>query len=266
MLELLRPLSRGHGATEQHSVEETLALLPAAERNVAKMLARVGPYVDIRSGERVLDVGAAQGLTVIALERAGYEAHGVEPFRDAISVGRRLADLAGAHFSLVPGTAESLPFADGSFALVYCNSVLEHVDDPAHALREALRVLRRGGAYLFLTTSATCPIQREIALMPGFPWYPDRARRAIMAWATEHEPWMVGGTTRPAYHWFHHGEMRQMLYEAGFTRVIDRWEAHVGSKEHVGWRAPMVEMVARNAALRLAGNVLVPDMSFIAIK
>jgi SAM-dependent methyltransferase len=49
------------------------------------------------------------------------------------------------------GTAESLPVEDGSFDLVICTQVLEHVDDPTQAVREMHRVTAPGGRVLAST-------------------------------------------------------------------------------------------------------------------
>lgn len=58
-----------------------------------------------------------------------------------------------AHADLV-GSAESIPAADGSFDVVLCVQVLEHVDDPARAIRELHRVTRPGGRVLLSTHGA----------------------------------------------------------------------------------------------------------------
>jgi len=44
--------------------------------------------------------------------------------------------------------AECFPFADGAFEVVWCSEVLEHLFDPAYALREMHRCLRAGGRLL----------------------------------------------------------------------------------------------------------------------
>ena len=48
----------------------------------------------------------------------------------------------------VVGDVTALPFPDGSFDLVICSHVLEHVQDDAAALGELYRVLRPGGSAL----------------------------------------------------------------------------------------------------------------------
>jgi SAM-dependent methyltransferase len=52
------------------------------------------------------------------------------------------------HADLV-GTVYDVPAEDGSFDTVLCTSVLEHVEEPGEALREARRLLRPGGVAVY---------------------------------------------------------------------------------------------------------------------
>ena len=47
------------------------------------------------------------------------------------------------------GTATSIPVEDESFDTVLCTSVLEHVEEPSSAIKEANRVLKRGSYAIF---------------------------------------------------------------------------------------------------------------------
>lgn len=48
--------------------------------------------------------------------------------------------LADIHFDV-----QNIPLADGSFDVIICNHILEHVKDDAKALRELFRVMKRNG-------------------------------------------------------------------------------------------------------------------------
>ncbi len=45
----------------------------------------------------------------------------------------------------VIGKSETLSFPDGTFDVVVCNNVLDHVEDVSRSMRELCRVVRRGG-------------------------------------------------------------------------------------------------------------------------
>jgi SAM-dependent methyltransferase len=203
-------------------------------------------------------------VTLTALAKRGFQAVGVEPWAPAIEVSDQLAHACGVQLDIRPGVAESLPFEDESVDFVNAYSVLEHVDDPDLALREAFRVLRRPGAFLFSTVSAISPFQAEIASFPLFPWYPPPLQRRIMNWATEKRPALVGNTTRPAIHWFKHRDVRRSLHDAGFAEVVDRWQLRRGERD--GALGRVIDLAGSNRAVRLAGDVAASGMEYLAVK
>lgn len=79
--------------------------------------------------KNVLDIGAGDGLITHLLGAKGieYEAEGV-----------RLAQEKGA--DVVQGDAYNLAFEDNSFDAVIMIDVIEHLEDPIKALKEARRV------------------------------------------------------------------------------------------------------------------------------
>jgi SAM-dependent methyltransferase len=104
------------------------------------------------SERRVLDAGCAFGFGTARLARS-REVVGLELSADYLAEARRrYPDL-----TLVRGDVQALPFADGSFDAVVLLDVLEHLPDPAAALREARRVVRPGGA-LVLSVPAAGPL------------------------------------------------------------------------------------------------------------
>ena len=70
--------------------------------------------------------------------------------------------------SLVPGFAESLPFADDSFDVVMSTDVIHHIGDRDAYFRESVRVLRPAGQLVTVTDSHD-DIRRRRPLSSHFP-------------------------------------------------------------------------------------------------
>jgi SAM-dependent methyltransferase len=97
---------------------------------------------------RILEVGCGTGGLLAAAAQAGLAVVGVDvASRWLVAARRRLADL-GLSVPLLAASADRLPWPDGHFDTIVADSVLEHLDDPAGALREWSRVLRPGGHLL----------------------------------------------------------------------------------------------------------------------
>ncbi len=98
------------------------------------------------SGGRFLDVGAGTGATGAWLaEHGSLVASDFMPL--ALELNRERHEVPGQTLDFVAADATKLPFADGSFDLCLCVTVLCHqsIVDPAEAVRELARVVRPGG-------------------------------------------------------------------------------------------------------------------------
>jgi len=99
-------------------------------------------------GSRSLDAGCGAGARdVYTLWREGWDAYGVDAVAESIQVARELHPEIADRVN-VADLREPLPFEDGSFDLVLCNAVLQHI--PRHevfsvTLPELVRVLRSSG-------------------------------------------------------------------------------------------------------------------------
>jgi len=107
----------------------------------------------LKPGARALDLGCGEGRHVHALYY-GAKMHvvGVDLSFDDVVKARQgfehAPDLDAPDeraFSLSVGNALKLPFADGSFDLIVCSEVLEHIPDFEQALSEITRILKPGG-------------------------------------------------------------------------------------------------------------------------
>jgi ubiquinone/menaquinone biosynthesis C-methylase UbiE len=253
------------GASEQRSCEAASKLYPVIAAHASAIVNRIRSVRPLAPDAAILDIGAAQGLFVIACRKMGYRCVGVEPWPAAREVAEQLALEFRADVEMLDGTAESLPVPSESFDLVHATSVLEHVDDVTATLQEVYRVLKPGGVFWFLTASSLCPRQGEIRGFPGFGWYPDPLKIRIMTWAKDHRPDLIAHTTRPAYHWFTPWKARRLLRQAGFRRVFDRWDLRLQDEGGSAYR--MALAVARHDVLtKFVADVLVPSCSYAAIK
>jgi SAM-dependent methyltransferase len=92
----------------------------------------------------LLDVGCGTGAHAAAFAARGWDAVGVDISEDLLARAR----ARGVH--VVKADAAALPFADASFDGVASMWTHTDVDDFAAVLREIHRVLRPGGAFVYL--------------------------------------------------------------------------------------------------------------------
>jgi ubiquinone/menaquinone biosynthesis C-methylase UbiE len=137
----------------------------------APMVTRLETYfnLDFR-GKKVLVVGAGTGAELFFLHQRGAEVYGLEPNPDAIEILLEKAlgnSLPADRIHL--GFAETLPYETGFFDLVYCYTVLEHVQDVGKSISEMLRVCREGGRVFLETPNYRMPYEPHYKIfMPTF--------------------------------------------------------------------------------------------------
>lgn len=101
--------------------------------------------VDLRAGERVLDVATGSGNAAIAAARRFCLVTGLDYVPSLLERARRRADAEGLTLELVEGDAEDLPFGDGDFDVVLSTVGAMFAPDQTKVASEMLRVCRSGG-------------------------------------------------------------------------------------------------------------------------
>jgi SAM-dependent methyltransferase len=110
---------------------------PVVRRLIDRFYATVLAEVEAVEADSVLDAGCGEGETFARLGAAlPGRASAVDIDADAVAfTAERFPSIDVARHGL-----DSLPFPDDAFDLVLCLEVLEHVPEPAGALRELARV------------------------------------------------------------------------------------------------------------------------------
>jgi SAM-dependent methyltransferase len=108
----------------------------------------IEPLLDaaqVGRGTRMLDAACGPGFVASSAAARGAVARGLDFSPAMLAVAR--SREASVPFD--QGDAEALPYADAAFDAVVANFGIHHVPRPLFALREAYRVLRRGGHVAF---------------------------------------------------------------------------------------------------------------------
>jgi SAM-dependent methyltransferase len=126
----------------------SLALLRAIECRELAELAFPRPILDIGCGDGLFGRVFFDDKVEVGLDRSAKEL--------------KTAARHGAYRTLMLADVADIPLPDDSFATVFSNGVLEHVDNLAAGLKEIARVLRPGGRLIM-----TVPTMRDELELSG---------------------------------------------------------------------------------------------------
>ena len=100
--------------------------------------------VNIEQGKLCADIGAGTGFVTEGIINKGLKVIAVDQSEEMLSQMKQKFK----HCDLIDyrrGDAENLPIADNTVDFVFANMNLHHVEDPASAIKEMVRILKPGG-------------------------------------------------------------------------------------------------------------------------
>ena len=106
-------------------------------------------------GKAALDLGCGGGVLGEEIARMGFDVTGIDPSAHSLRIAAAHALAGGLRISYEQGSGEAIPRRDGSFAVVFCCDVLEHVRALPKVIAEIARVLRPGGVFCYDTLNRT---------------------------------------------------------------------------------------------------------------
>lgn len=101
--------------------------------------------VDVRPGEKVLDVAAGNGNATLAAARRFADVTSTDYVPELLEASKRRADAQGMKIAYQVADAEALPFADGSFDCVLSTFGVMFTPNQSKSASEMMRVTREGG-------------------------------------------------------------------------------------------------------------------------
>jgi ubiquinone/menaquinone biosynthesis C-methylase UbiE len=98
----------------------------------------------VQAGQVAADIGAGTGFITAGLVRNGLQVIAVDQSEAMLTEMRqKFAGVEGIDYRV--GEAGNLPIADGAVDYAFANMYLHHVETPAEAIREMVRILKPGG-------------------------------------------------------------------------------------------------------------------------
>jgi len=152
----------------------------------------------LNAGETVLDLGSGGGIDVLlSAKRVGPtgKAYGLDMTDDMLALAQENQRKAGVqNVEFIKGEIENIPLPENSVDVVISNCVINLSADKDRVLREAFRVLRRGGRFAVSDVVVRGPVPADI-------------RRSVELWVG-----CVAGALEE-------GEYRSKLAAAGFEEI-----------------------------------------------
>lgn len=139
---------RPPSSVTDQSPQATLHEIRTAENSAAFLLPILQSMKDSNPKLKLLDVGSGSGTISLGFAKLLLQGHvtGIDLNAAIVSRAIVLAESAGINnIDFQQGSVYELPFADESFDITYCHQVLIHIGNPWDALREMLRVTKKGG-------------------------------------------------------------------------------------------------------------------------
>lgn len=132
--------------------------------------------------KKVLDLGCGSGWLSIFMSKYGFEIIGVDIAKPAVELGKTWAQEDNVNVNFLVGDLLNLPFKEGSFDAVVCNSVLEHFrTDQAKTLLEKVHAILKDKGFLFSCFDRVGTGKGEYYELPDATHvYTDQIRQGMM--------------------------------------------------------------------------------------
>lgn len=213
-------------------------------RGLERRLSIVREHVGLE-GKRILDLGCGVGAFVRRFREFSDDVVGMDIDEESVVEGaKELPDLGLS-------VGEHLPFADDTFDVIMLHEVLEHVTNDVETLKEACRVVKRGGSVIVFTPNRLYPFETHgiflgkryvFGNIPLVNYLPDALRNRLVPHARVY-------TTRGLRRVYRRARLRARLH----TYVFPGFDHIVARHKVIGRALRMALYPFENTPLRIFG-------------
>jgi SAM-dependent methyltransferase len=163
----------GSGGTAYDKISET----------IADSIEHVLNLLDVRAGEKVLDLATGTGWTARRLAQKGASVIGVDIGEGVIAAARDLAKAAGLDIDFRVGDAEKVDLPDAAYDVITSTCGVMFASRPEEVAKELARLCRPGGRIGLTTWPPTSTLAKMFQMMkPYMPPPPTPAPPSPFEW------------------------------------------------------------------------------------
>ncbi|MEZ4901454.1 MAG: methyltransferase domain-containing protein [Spirosomataceae bacterium] len=193
----------------------------------------------------LLDLGAGNGVASLSLALAGYQVTAAEPDPSHI-VGTGAIKQLVAHYQLpqltiTEASGEKLPLPMGVFDIVYVRQALHHAADLGMFVKEASRVLKKGGILLTVRDHVVHNDRDKARFLVRHPLHRYYGGENAFSLPTYQAAFEIAGLEmleilRPSDSVLNYDPWSKEVLKQRLAAVFGRWIVFIPGIVGVGWR------------------------------
>jgi SAM-dependent methyltransferase len=234
-----------------HYTAEYHKLISAAGGKSGKWKQRKADLAQYKQSGALLDLGCSSGSFLESMRGESWKLFGIEMSADTAKEAR-----AKSGAQVFVGDILAAPFPPGSFDVITCFDVLEHVYEPRQVVEKVATMLKPGGIFYFQVPNIASAEARVFGTywqgleLPRHLFHYSRASLRILAKTTGLQVVMLEARQNPAV-----GTALRYIWDDIFRAVgIRRTPVAYREEASLPWRAArkLVRMTALRALLAMA--------------
>ncbi len=220
-----------------------------ALRGFTERYERYVPNLGLPAKAKILDVGCGLGTFMKYAEGKGYSLVGLEADPTAAKFAQK--NVTG---TIVNKTISDYDYEPGEFDAIVMWDVIEHLVDPADAVRRLAGALKPGGKFVIETPNEKYVLRKVALLLEKLTGY--RLRVGKYFYYVEHK------------FYFNPDNITRLLADSGFTDIVAHQDKSIATREQTIFSAdkfPLSGLVVKLIPITLKLSALLPNQNKMVV-